>query len=47
MVFQAGRRETAEGLAASFTERYAKLYPKATQALTRGLDEALRTYTTA
>ena len=44
VVFQAGRRETAEALAAAFAERYAKLYPKAVASLTRGLDEAL-TYT--
>lgn len=45
VVFQAGRRETAEGLAAAFSERYATLYPKAVASLARGLDEAL-TYTT-
>ena len=44
VVFQAGRRETAETLAASFSERYATLYPKAVASLMRGLDEAL-TYT--
>ena len=44
VVFQAARRETAEQLAAGFLERYAALYPKAVQALERGLDEAL-TYT--
>ena len=43
-VFQAARRETAETLAAVFTERYAELYPKAVTCLSRGLDEAL-TYT--
>ena len=41
VVFKAARRETAEGLAASFAERYEKLYPKAVASLTRGLDEAL------
>jgi transposase-like protein len=44
VVFKAARRETAEGLAASFAERYGELYPKAVASLTRGLDEAL-TYT--
>ena len=44
VVFKAARRETAEGLAASFSERYSELYPKAVASLTRGLDEAL-TYT--
>ena len=44
VVFQAARRETAEKLAASFSERYGTLYPKAVAALTKGLDEAL-TYT--
>lgn len=41
VVFQAGRRETAEGLAAAFSERYGTLYPKAVASLARGLDEAL------
>ena len=41
VVFQAARRETAETLAASFAERYEKLYPKAVASLERGLDEAL------
>lgn len=41
VVFQAGRRETAEGLAAAFSERYGTPYPKAVASLTRGLDEAL------
>lgn len=44
VVFHAGRRETAETLAAAFSERYGALYPKAAQSLSRGLDEAL-TYT--
>lgn len=44
VVFQAGRRETAETLAAAFSERYGTLYPKAVASLARGLDEAL-TYT--
>jgi putative transposase len=43
-VFQAARRETAEGLAAAFAERYRTRYPKAVAALGRGLSEAL-TYT--
>lgn len=43
-VFQVARRQTAESLAADFSERYAKSYPKAVAALARGLDEAL-TYT--
>ena len=41
VIFQAGRRETAEALAAAFSERYEKLYPKAVASLGRGLDEAL------
>ncbi len=44
MIFQAGRRETSERLAADFAERYEKLYPKAVASLAHGLDEAL-TYT--
>ena len=44
VVFQAGRRETAEALATAFSERYGALYPKAVASLARGLDEAL-TYT--
>lgn len=44
VIFQAGRRETAERLAADFAERYEALYPKAVASLARGLDEAL-TYT--
>ncbi len=44
VIFQAGRRETAETLAAAFSERYETLYPKAVASLARGLDEAL-TYT--
>lgn len=44
VVFQAARRETAEKLAASFSERYAKSHPKAVSVLARGLAEAL-TYT--
>jgi putative transposase len=44
VVFQAVRRETAEQLAAAFTERYGKAYPKAVATLSRGLQEAL-TYT--
>lgn len=44
VVFQAARRETAEQLAAAFTERYGKAYPKAVATLSRGLAEAL-TYT--
>lgn len=44
VIFQAARRETAEGLAASFSARYAEMYPKAVATLDRGLSEAL-TYT--
>ena len=44
VVFQAARRETAEKLAASFSERYAKSHPKAVSVLANGLGEAL-TYT--
>ena len=44
VIFQASRRETAEALAAAFSERYATTYPKAVASLARGLDEAL-TYT--
>jgi transposase-like protein len=43
-VFQAARRETAEGLAQGFTDRYRALYPKAVQCLEAGLADAL-TYT--
>ena len=43
-IFRAARRETAERLAEDFSERYEADYPKAVQALQRGLDEAL-TYT--
>ena len=44
MISQAVRRETAEQLAAAFSERYAQAYPKAVAVLSRGLNEAL-TYT--
>ena len=44
VVFQSARRETAEQLAAGFTERYGQAYPKAVAVLGRGLAEAL-TYT--
>lgn len=41
VIFHAARRETAEQLAAAFVERYGASYPKAVQALERGLSEAL------
>ncbi len=41
-VFQAARRETAESLAANFSERYKKRYPKAVASLARGLDSLPR-----
>lgn len=44
VIFQAARRETAEQLAASFSARYAAMYPKVVATLERGLSEAL-TYT--
>lgn len=44
VIFQAARRETAEQLAASFSQRYQETYPKAVSVLSRGLDQAL-TYT--
>lgn len=44
VVFQASRRETAEALAAGFTERYGAPYPKAVAVLSQGLVSAL-TYT--
>ena len=44
VIFQAARRETAEQLAASFSERYKAVHPKAVSVLKRGLAEAL-TYT--
>ena len=44
VIFQAARRETAEQLAVSFSERYAASYPKAVAVLARGLADAL-TYT--
>jgi transposase-like protein len=44
VIFQAARRETAEGLAQGFADRYRDRYPKAVACLEAGLDDAL-TYT--
>lgn len=44
VIFQAARRETAEQLAATFSERHRVAYPKAVAVLARGLSGAL-TYT--
>jgi transposase-like protein len=44
VIFQAARRETAEGLAQGFADRYREVYPKAVACLESGLADAL-TYT--
>lgn len=41
VIFHAARRETAEGLAQGFADRYRDRYPKAVRCLEAGLDDAL------